>query len=168
MPSPDSAVRASRSITATIEEARAATEQIAAVARRLLAIYTPDLESRLYDQPRFIELLKKLVLARGYAHVRVLLSNPARLVWDASQFVRLARRITSHIDIRPVHPGYRDNPCAFVIADHHALYYRAQASAWHGIVETDDPAVARRYLDWFDEVWIASDPGAAQRQQRQK
>jgi len=167
VPGRDPAVHASRSITATLEEARAATEQMAARARRLLTIYTPDLESRLYDQPRFLELLKKLVLARGYARVRVLLSNPARLVWDASQFVRLARRITSHIDIRPAHPDYRDNPCGCVIADHHALFYRAQASDWHGIVETDAPAVARRYLDWFDEVWMASDPDAALRRQQQ-
>lgn len=159
-------VVASRFITATLDEARAATRQIAGLTRRLLAIYTPDLEPALFDQPQFLELLTKLVLARGYVRVRVLIANPARVVYDASKFVRLARRITSHIDIRHVQAEYRDNDSAFLVADDRALYYRAKASSWHGIVETDDPAVAKRYLDYFDQVWFASDPEAGTRQQR--
>ena len=167
MPTQRPGATASRSITATLDEARAATEKVTALARRLLAIYTPNLEPAIYDDPRFLETLRKLVLTRGYARVRVLLADPARVIYDASKFVRLARRITSHIDIRNIRADYRSNHSAFVIADDRALYYRAQATGWHGIVETDDPAVARRYLAWFEEAWLASDPQAGARQQQQ-
>jgi hypothetical protein len=105
------------------------------------------------------------VLAKSYAKVRVLLADPSRVVYEGSKFVHLARRITSHIEIRRVKSQNRDNQSAFLIADDRALVYRLQASRWEGIVEMNDPVVARRYLNYFDEIWIASEPEAETRQQ---
>jgi len=158
-------VTGTRSIIATLDELRGATQQVALVARRLLTMYTQDLEPGIYDQPQFLETVKKLVLSRSYAKVRVLLADPARVVYEGSKFVHLARRITSHIEIRHVRAERRDNQAAFLIADDRALVYRLQASRWEGIVEMNDPAVARRYLNYFDEIWIASEPEAETRQQ---
>jgi len=117
------------------------------------------------SQPQFLETVKKLVLAKSYAKVRVLLADPSRVVYEGSKFVHLARRITSHIEIRRVKSESRDNQSAFLIADDRALVYRLQASRWEGIVEMNDPLVARRYLNYFDEIWIASEPEAETRQQ---
>jgi hypothetical protein len=128
-------------------------------------MYTQDLEPAVYDQPQFLETVKKLVLAKSYAKVRVLLADPSRVVYEGSKFVHLARRITSHIEIRRVKSDSRDNQSAFLIADDRALVYRLQASRWEGIVEMNDPVVARRYLNYFDEIWIASEPEAETRQQ---
>jgi hypothetical protein len=85
-------------------------------------------------------------------------------VYEGSKFVHLARRITSHIEIRRVKPDSRDNQSAFLIADDRALVYRLQASRWEGIVEMNDPLVARRYLNYFDDIWIASEAEAETRQ----
>jgi hypothetical protein len=128
-------------------------------------MYTQDLEPAVYDQPQFLETVKKLVLAKSYAKVRVLLADPSRVVYEGSKFVHLARRITSHIEIRRVKSETRDNQSAFLIADDRALVYRLQASRWEGILEMNDPVVSRRYLNYFDEVWIASEPEAETRQQ---
>jgi hypothetical protein len=156
---------APRAILSSLDEVRAASLQVATVATRLLAMYTQDLEPQVYDQPKFIDAIKRLVLARGYAKVRVLLADPARAVYESSRFVGLARRITSYIEIRHAHPEYRNTQSAFLIADDRALVYRLQASRWDGIVEMNDPAVARRYLNFFDEAWTASAPHAETRQQ---
>ena len=158
-------VTGTRSIIATLDEVRSATQQVAFAARRLLTMYTQDLEPAVYDQPQFLETVKKLVLAKSYAKVRVLLADPSRVVYEGSKFVHLARRITSHIEIRRVKSERRDNQSAFLIADDRALVYRLQASRWEGIVEMNDPMVARRYLNYFDEIWIASEPEAETRQQ---
>lgn len=154
-----------RSILSTIEEVRAASLRVATAATRLLTMYTQDLEPLVYDQPLFLEAVKRLVLARSYAKVRVLLVDPARTVYEQSRFIALARRITSHIEIRRANPALRSNQSAFLVADDRSLVYRLQAGKWDGIAEMNDPAVARHYLDFFDESWLASAPDAETRQQ---
>jgi hypothetical protein len=153
-----------RTILSTLDEVRAASVEVANAATRLLAMYTRDLEPLVYDQPKFIDAIKKLVLARGYAKVRVLLADPAKTVYDSSRFIGLARRITSYIEIRHAHPDFRVNRAAFLIADDRAIVYRSDAARWDGILEMNDPAVARRYLDYFNEAWLGSAPHAETRQ----
>jgi hypothetical protein len=149
-------VTGTRSILSTLDEYRAAVADITAGAQRTLSIYTPDLEPQLYDQDCFIDPIKRLVLARGHARVRVLISDPARAVREGNRFMQMARRLTSYIDLRNVAPDYRSNPCAFIIADNKAIAYRQQASRWDGIVELDDKDVVRRYMEYFNSVWAGS------------
>ncbi|MCC7198120.1 MAG: hypothetical protein IT483_01265 [Gammaproteobacteria bacterium] len=159
-------VTGTRAIVSTLEEVQAAALQVATQATRLLTMFTPDLEQLVYDQNNFLEAVKRLVLARSYAKVRVLISDPGRTVYELSKFIHLARRITSHIEVRHVHVDYRDNASAYLIADDRAILYRLQASRWDGIVDMNDMAVARRYLDHFNEVWVASEPAREMRELR--
>ncbi len=146
----------SRTILTTLEEYRAAVAETAKHAQRVLSIYTPDLEPQLYDQDGFLEPVKRLVLARRYAKVRVLISDPGRLQRDGNRFMQMARRLTTFLDLRNVSPEYRGNPCSFIIADDKAIVYRQQSTRWDGIVEFNDAAVVRRYLAYYDEVWACS------------
>jgi hypothetical protein len=159
-------VTGTRAIVSTLEEVQAAALQVATVATRLLTMYTPDLEHAVYDQPPFLDAVKRLVLARSYAKVRVLISDPGRTVYEMSKFIHLARRITSHIEVRHVHVDHRNSASAYLIADDRAILYRLQATRWDGIADMNDPAVARRYLDHFNEVWIASEPARETRELR--
>jgi hypothetical protein len=149
-------VTGTRSILATLDEYRAAVAELATRAQRNLCIYTPDLEPQLYDQDSFLEPMKRLVLARRHARLRVLISDPGRVVREGNRFMQMARRLTSYIDLRNVSQEYRSNPCSFIIADDKAIAYRQQASRWDGIVEFNDIAVVRKYLAYFDEVWAGS------------
>ena len=63
----------------TLDEVRAATETVAASGQRLISIMTPDLEPEIYDQPAFLEIIKRFVLGRSFAKVRVLMRDQARL-----------------------------------------------------------------------------------------
>jgi hypothetical protein len=155
-----------RSILTTLEEVREAVVKVAATARRNLAIYTPDLEPQLYDQHAFLEVIKRLVLGRSYARVRVLISEPARTIREGNRFLAMARRLTTYIDLRNVHADLRNNASAFLIADDHALVYRLQATRWDGMADLNDTAVARKYRGFFDEVWHASEPEPEVRQMR--
>ena len=88
-------------VISSLEEMRAAVDAVAASAQRLMSIYTPDLEPELYDQNGFLEIVKRFVLARRFAKVRVLLSDSGRLLRDNNRFIAMGRRLTSCIDIRP-------------------------------------------------------------------
>lgn len=140
-------------ILSTLPEVREASLKVAKSAQRLLSIFTQDLEPLIYGEEPFLEAIKRLVLARSYAKVRVLIADPSRAMVDNNRFLALARRLTSCIDLRAMSADYSANGGAFIIADDRALVYRLQADRWDGIADMNDPAVVRRYLNFFDEVW---------------
>ncbi|HVN43143.1 MAG TPA: hypothetical protein VMT50_10195 [Steroidobacteraceae bacterium] len=145
-----------RSILSNLDEYRAAVAEIATHAKRSLSIYTPDLEPQIYDQDSFLEPVKRLVLARSHARLRVLISDPGRVVRDGNRFMMMARRLTSYIDLRNVAPEYRSNPISFIVADDKSIAFRQQCSRWEGIVELNGAQVVQRYLTYFNEVWAGS------------
>jgi hypothetical protein len=153
-------VTGTRSIIATLDEARAATQQVAFAARRLLTMYTQDLEPAVYDQPQFLETVKKLVLAKSYAKVRVLLADPVAGRLRGSKFVHLAA---------PHHEPHRDSPREVRqprqpvgLPDRRRPRPRLSSAGLPlgGHPRDERPLVARRYLNYFDEIWIASEPEA--------
>ncbi|HVC02910.1 MAG TPA: hypothetical protein VND80_11985 [Steroidobacteraceae bacterium] len=151
-----SADGSTRTILSTMPEVREASLRVAKSAQRLLSIFTQDLEPMIYGEEPFLEAIKRLVLARSYAKVRVLLSDPSRAMFDNNRFLSLARRLTSCIDLRTMGQEYPATAGAFIIADDKALVYRLQTDRWDGISDMNDPLVVRRYLTFFDEVWNMS------------
>src|SRR3954463_15558273 len=145
-------------VIGSLEEMRAAVDAVAASAQRLMSIYTPDLEPDLYDQNAFLEIVKRFVLARRFAKVRVLLSDPGRLLRDNNRFIAMGRRLTSCIDIRPAAGASTQRARAYLIADDRAIVYRVHSDRWDGVADLDNPPIARQYLDEFDEIWHASSP----------
>lgn len=145
-----------RSDLRNLDEYRAAVAEIATRANRTLSIYTPDLEPLIYDHDLFLEPVKRLVLARSHARLRVLISNPSRVSREGNRFMMMARRLTSYIDLRNVAPEYRNNPCSFIVADDKLIAFRPQSTAWEGAIEFADIAIVKRHLAFFDEVWAGS------------
>ena len=150
-------------VITNVAEARMAVGSATASARRMISIYTQDLEPDLYEQSGFLELIKSFVLSRSFSKVRVLLVNPSRVMADSNRFIALGRRLSSHIDIRYVAEHTPQRACAYFIADDHAIVYRLRADTWDGIADLNNPAVARLYLGEFDAVWNASAPERALR-----
>jgi hypothetical protein len=145
-------------VITSLEDAFAATIHVAGSAQRLLSIYTPDLEPALYDQTPFLDIVKRFVLARNFAKVRVLLGDGSRLIRDVHRFVAMSRRLTSYIDIRVLGEDAPKPHPAYIIADDRAILYRANARQWDGVADLDNPAVARMHLADFDAQWIAHVP----------
>lgn len=143
-------------VLTTIAEVRAAVNEIAATAHRLISIYTPDLEPDLYDQTAFLEVVKHFVLARSFSKVRVLLAEPTRVMRDSNRFVAMGRRLSSCIDIRYVTAQAPQRASAYLIADDRAIVYRMRSDTWDGIADINNPPVAKVYLQEFDAVWNAS------------
>lgn len=147
--------RGVRQVLTSVAEVRAAVIQVTGVANRTLSILTHDLEPDVYDHDDFLETLKKFILARTFARVRVLILEPTRVVMSASRLVAMGRRLNSYIEFRRVLPDLTGHPEAFFIADEHALVYRARAESWEGVSDTYEPAVARMYLSKFESLWNA-------------
>ena len=143
-------------VLTSLAEVRAAVNEIAAAAQRLISIYTPDLEPDLYDQTAFLEVIKHFVLTRSFSKVRVLLAEPTRVMRDSNRFVAMGRRLSSCIDIRYVTAQAPQRASAYLIADDRAIVYRMRADTWDGIADANNPPAARLYLQEFDTIWNAS------------
>lgn len=151
-------VASERKLLSTMEEVRKAAKEIAAVAKRTISIYTHDLEPGIYDDPDFLEAVKKLVLSRPFARVRVLIADPMRAIKNGNRFVQLGRRLNSYIEFRHVHDDYlEDRTEAYCIADQHGILFRQRADRWDGLADVHAPHVAKFYLTTFDEIWHASE-----------
>jgi hypothetical protein len=147
--------RGVRQVLGSVEDVRAAVVEVTRLANRTLSIFTHDLEPQIYDHDDFLETLKKFILARSFARVRVLIVEPQSVIKTGSRFVTMGRRLNSYIEFRDVKPEYRTHSEAFFIADEHAVVYRARAESWEGMSDTYEPAVARIYLSTFDHIWNA-------------
>jgi hypothetical protein len=147
--------RGVRQVLTSLEDFRAAVVEVTRLANRGLAIMTHDLEPEIYDHDDFLETLKRFILARSFARVRVLIADPNRVIKTGSRFVTMGRRLNSYIEFRDLKLALRTHAEAFCIADEHALVYRARADAWQGVSDTYEPAVARIYLNKFDGLWNA-------------
>ena len=143
-------------VLTSLAEVRAAVNEVAATAQRLISIYTPDLEPDLYDQSAFLEVIKHFVLTRSFSKVRVLLAEPSRVMRDSNRFVAMGRRLSSCIDIRYVAAQGPQRASAYLIADDRAIVYRMRADTWDGVADINNPSAARLYLQEFDQVWNAS------------
>jgi hypothetical protein len=144
-----------RALLSGKEEIKAAIIEATGKAQRALAILTPDLEPEIYDQEDFLDALKRFVLARSFARVRVLITRPSKTMKSGNNFVAMARRLNSYIEFRHLKPELGERGDAFFIADERAIVYRARIDAWEGMSDPSEPAVARYYLDTFDELWHA-------------
>jgi len=147
--------RGIRQVLTNVAEVRAAVIQVMGGATRTVSILTHDLEPDVYDHDDFLETLKRFILARTFARVRVLIMEPERTVLGGSRFVAMGRRLNSYIEFRRLRPELGIHPEAFFIADEQGLMYRARAENWDGMSDTYEPAVARMYLSKFETLWNA-------------
>ncbi|MFO1427595.1 MAG: hypothetical protein U1F11_11630 [Steroidobacteraceae bacterium] len=149
---------ASMTMVNSIEEMRATVNRVAASAQRLMSIYSPDLEPQLYDQTEFLDIVKRFVLGRNFAKVRVALGDGSRLLRDGNRFVAMGRRLTSYIDIRVIQNPVPQRAAAYIIADDKAIALRTSLKTWEGIADFNNPPIARAHLAEFDAVWTANQP----------
>jgi len=156
--------KSKRWVISTREEMREAAIEVVREASRKVSIFTHDLEPGIYDDPDFLEIIKRLVLSQTYARIRVLITDPSRAVKNGNNFVHLVRRLNTYIEFRNVREDLRTHAESFCIADETALVYRLQANRWEGIADTHEPAVAKLYGSMFDEIWLASEVATEFRQ----
>lgn len=158
-------VKNTRRILSNRAEVREAVIEVASQANRAMAILTHDLEPDVYCHEKFLDTVKRFVLARPFARIRVLIADPGRAIKNGNHFVTIGRRLNSYIEFRNVKDEFLDqHPEAYCIADSHALVYRSDACRWEGVADTYEPAVAKRYLNEFDELWHACEISADLRQ----
>lgn len=145
-------------ILGSLDEIRGAVVAATHAARRLLSIYTPDLEPDLYEHAEVLEACKQFVLARRFARIRVLLAGSRELLREGNRFVAMSRRLSGCIEIRCATADVAQRASAYLLADDRAVVFRMRTDAWEGIADLDNPGVAKLHLTQFDTLWNQSLP----------
>jgi hypothetical protein len=145
-------------ILGSLDEIRGAVVAAAHAARRMLSIYTPDLEPDLYEHGEVLDACKQFVLARRFARIRVLLAGPGSLLREGNRFVAMSRRLSGCIEMRCATAEVPQRASAYLLADDRAVVFRMRTDAWEGIADLDNPAVAHLHLTQFETLWNQSLP----------
>lgn len=145
---------------ASRDDSRRAAVLLVSQARRMIDLFTPDLEPALYDQAPFIDALSQLAVGNPRARVRILAKDFERTVKEGHRLVELARRLSSYVELRKVHSDYQENNETFLLVDDYGLLHRRHAARFEGTFSCKAPLEVRRLRAFFNEVWDRSEPDA--------
>lgn len=140
----------------TSEDNHAAALRLVSQGGRSLDIFSRDLEARIYDNMEFADAVRSLAIKTRDLHVRILVIDPDFIIKHGHRLVELARRLTSHMEIRKVHEDYCNNPEAYLVVDNRGLLHRKLASRYEAVVNFNNPMTATELHNQFSEIWDRS------------
>ena len=140
----------------THEDNQLAALQLVSQGGRSLDIFSRDLEPRIYDIPDFADAVRALAVKTRDMRVRILVIDPDFIIKHGHRLIELARRLTSHMEIRKVHEDYCNNPEAYLVVDNRGLLHRKLASRYEAVVNFNNPMTATELHHQFTEMWERS------------
>jgi hypothetical protein len=127
-----------------------------AQSKREILIVTPDLEHARFDNDEFINALSAFSRSSRYAVTRLLIANPSLAVTEGHRLVKLARKLSSLIDIRQLHDDDIDvsQPQAWIVADDIGLLRCTNRDPWQGSLLPKGTPYAQqartRFMEWWE------------------
>lgn len=140
----------------TSEDNQAAAIRLVSQGGRSLDIFSRDLEPRIYDNMEFAAAVRSLAVKTRDMYVRILVIDPDFIIKHGHRLIELARRLTSHMEIRKVHEDYCNNPESYLVVDNRGLLHRKLASRYEAVVNFNDPMKATELHHQFIEMWERS------------
>ncbi len=129
---------------------------MAAQCRRRLLLYSRRLDPRIYDQPCFVEAVKRLAIRHPRTRIRILVADSSLLA-RGGRLLQLIQDLPSHIAIRRRHEEYEEDARSFLLADEAGVLLR---NPWHDFdaVRADygGRSQARRLAEEFERIWERS------------
>lgn len=136
----------------------AASINMARQAKRSIHIYSHDLDRAVYNNRDFVNTLTRLASSSRHARIQILVRDTNPMIQHGHMVIEPARRLSTYITIKKVHPDFHDFTQAFFVVDERALIKRPIATRYEGLACFDAPREARELLRFFKEVWQKSEP----------
>jgi hypothetical protein len=105
-----------------------------AQAKREVLIVTTNLEHERFDNEDFINALSAFARSSRYATTRILVADPSLAVTEGHRLVKLARKLSSLVEIRQLHDDDIDSsqPQSWLVADDIGLLRCINRDPWQG------------------------------------
>lgn len=121
--------------------------------QRSLSLYSLDFDPWLYNHSSIEQACVRLLLAHPRNRIRVLLQDCSRAVKQGHRLLSLARRLSSNMQIRRLHPDYPAQTSTFLVADSCGVLVRPEPDQHVGYALYRDPGRARQLQRQFDTAW---------------
>jgi predicted GNAT family N-acyltransferase len=137
-----------------MEQTLAATLTIISEARRLLCIYSRDLEYNLYGHPEVVAALKQFAIQSLESSVQIIVQDTSMLRSQGHPLLELAQRLPSSFQIRlPEEPEDLQYPSAFIVNDRDGYLFRQFGNRHEGHWSPALPGYNRQLTEEFDRFW---------------
>ncbi len=135
------------------EDFRNIIQAMAAQANHILRIYSPVLEHKLFNVPDLREIISALARKNRHTRIEILMFDSHRVVKNGHVLLEIARKLSSSIRMKIVHPDYRQQNHEYVLADHCGVIYRLDHEVYEGYANFNDVTDCSRLGRQFSRAW---------------
>jgi hypothetical protein len=126
-------------------------------ALRRVCILSTRLDPDIYDSDPVRDAVLEFAISHPQAEVLMLVREPQALARSGHRLLRLAQRLSSHVQLRALPPACATPEDEFLVTDTSALLCWQHARPLRGYGVRHAPADARRLIDAFQELWNLSE-----------
>lgn len=125
-------------------------------AQHSACIYSPDLETWLYNHSSIQQACSVLLRAHPKNTLRILLRDTTQVARDGHALLALSQRLSSRCSIRKVNFEHAYSEDAWLIADSCGLLARKAQQLQQGVIYYNSPARVQQSLRDFNAMWNVS------------
>ncbi|MBA2689344.1 MAG: hypothetical protein H0U63_00900 [Burkholderiales bacterium] len=146
---------------ASLQDSRAAIDEVIASARRKLRIFDRDLADAGYRDPARVLLLESFLLASRRNKIEIVLHDTRYLDRDCSRLMALYRRHAHAFIIHRTVNTAREATDALIIADEHSHWHLLQQGLPNAVLALGDSVRTASLAHRFAEIWESSEPSVS-------
>jgi len=121
-------------------------------ALRSIKIFTPNLEQELYNNDPFREALLNFCRGNRHAQVQILSAVTSHGVQYGHQLIRLARNITSSMQIRNTPEEYQEEKISFILIDKSSFIFKQDYTKQYAL-KSECKNRAIKLYEIFTAIW---------------
>jgi hypothetical protein len=126
-------------------------------AEKHLAIWSGDLDRGLFESVAFLGAIKRFVLARRHARVRLLTPQLPTSIDTRHALLDMAECLPASFEVRTILDAPLDAG-ELLLSDDRGVLYRIHVDRWDGMSNQNDHLVTRFYMTQFDASWRIATP----------
>jgi len=134
------------------KQTREAILRLTETALRSIKIFTPNLERELYNNDSFREVLLSFCRGNRHAQIQLLSADTSQAIQYGHQLIRLAKNITSSMQIRNTPVEYQEAQISFILIDKSSFIFKQNHTKQHAL-KSDCKNRAKKLYEIFTSVW---------------
>ena len=127
-------------------------------AKRKICLFSPRLDSYLFNTSKVQEALSRLASRHHRNQILMIIEDSKQMTYHNERFVEICRRFSSSIQVRHVGEEHRGNQEMFIIVDHNCVLNQPSISESEAILDCESTIRISEFQRKFEAMWGRSEP----------